>query len=92
MKKLIGERSTRVIQAAIAKSHDITTLHDEHQKIKTKFDETEIINQAKGILMRQRNLDEYQALEMLSTMAKKRKIKLVDLSIQLIDTAKLLII
>jgi response regulator NasT len=51
-----------------------------------------IVERAKDILMRQRNLSEYEAYELLSTMAKKRNIKLIDVSNQLIETAKLLII
>ncbi len=51
-----------------------------------------IVERARDILMRQRNLGENEAYEMLTNMAKKRNIKLVDFSNQLIETAKLLII
>lgn len=54
--------------------------------------EQKIVSRAIDILMRQRNLTENQAHEMLSTMAKRRNIKLLDVSRQLIETAKMLII
>ena len=54
------------------------------------LEEQQVIERAKGILMRQRNLDEDTSYEMLLEMANRRKMKLVDMSKQLIDTAQLL--
>jgi response regulator NasT len=57
----------------------------------TKLDERKIIERAKGLLMQQRNLNENDAYNMLRSMAMQRKIKLFELSNQLIEAAKVLI-
>ena len=51
-----------------------------------------MVERAKGIMMRQRNLDEEEAYAMLREMAMKRNMKLADLSSQLIEAAKMLIV
>jgi two-component system, response regulator / RNA-binding antiterminator len=87
-----SERLAPVIEAAIARFEETKQLRDELQMANLKLDERKVIERAKGILMRQRNLDEDEAYKMLRSMAMQRNMKLADLSSQLIDAAKLLIV
>ena len=67
-------------------------LRNELTQAKTKLEERKIIERAKGLLMKQRNLDEETAYEMLRSMAMKKNMKLADLASQLIETASMLIV
>lgn len=89
---IASERLTPVIEAAVARFEETKQLRDELQQANNKLDERKVVERAKGILMRQRNLDEDEAYKMLRTMAMKKNMKLADLSSQLIDAAKLLTI
>lgn len=86
------ERLTPVIDAAIARFEEFKHLRTELALTKTKLNERKVIERAKGLLMKQRGLDENEAYEMLRNMAMKRNMKLADLSSQLMDVAKLLIV
>jgi two-component system, response regulator / RNA-binding antiterminator len=87
-----SERLTPVIDAAIARFEETKQLKEELSVANLKLEERKLVERAKGILMRQRNLDEEQAYAMLREMAMKRNMKLADLSNQLIEAAKMLII
>lgn len=87
-----SERLTPVINAAIARFEEFKNLRTELAVANTKLDERKIIERAKGLLMQQRNLNENDAYNMLRSMAMQKKIKLVDLSNQLVEAAKILII
>jgi two-component system, response regulator / RNA-binding antiterminator len=80
------------MEARIVDFKNETGYQDEVQQSAYDLQEQKIIDRARDILMRQRNLTENQAHEMLSTMARKKNMKLVDASKQLIETAKMLII
>jgi two-component system, response regulator / RNA-binding antiterminator len=86
-----SERLTPVINAAIARFEEFKNLRTELAVANTKLDERKIIERAKGLLMQQRNLNENDAYNMLRSMAMQRKIKLFELSNQLIEAAKVLI-
>lgn len=87
-----SERLTPVIDAAIARFEETRQLKDELNSANLKLEERKIVERAKGILMRQRNVDEDDAYKMLREMAMKRNMKLADLSNQLIEAAKMLIV
>ncbi len=87
-----NERLTPVIDAAIARFDEFKQLRTELALTKTKLDERKVIERAKGLLIKQRHLDEDAAYEMLRSMAMKKHMKLVDLSNQLLETAKMLIV
>lgn len=87
-----SERLTPVIEAEIARFEETKHLRGELQQANLKLDERKVVERAKGILMRQRDLGEDEAYKMLRTMAMKRNMKLADLSNQLIDAAKMLTI
>jgi two-component system, response regulator / RNA-binding antiterminator len=87
-----NERLTPVIDAAIARFEEFKHIRTELADTKIKLEERKIVERAKGLLMKQRGLDEDAAYEMLRSMAMKRNMKLADLSSQLMDAAKLLIV
>lgn len=89
---IASERLTPVIEAAVARFEETKKLREELEQAHSKLDERKLIERAKGILMRQRNLDEDEAYKMLRSMAMKKNMKLADLSTQLIDAAKMLIV
>jgi two-component system, response regulator / RNA-binding antiterminator len=87
-----SERLTPVIDAAVARFEEFNSLRSELSQAKTKLEERKYIEQAKGLLMKQRNLDEDEAYSLLRSMAMKKNMKLADLSNQLIEAAKMLIV
>jgi len=87
-----SERLTPVIDAAVARFEEFKSLRSELNLAKSKLDERKVIERAKGLLMKQRKLEEDEAYSMLRNMAMQRNVKLVDLSQQLINAADLLII
>jgi two-component system, response regulator / RNA-binding antiterminator len=87
-----SERLTPVIDAAIARFDEFKSLRTELSEAKLKLDERKTIERAKGLLMKQRALDEDAAYEMLRSMAMKKNMKLADLSHQLIEAASMLIV
>lgn len=87
-----SERLMPVIDAAIARFEEFKNLKSELALANLKLDERKIIERAKGLLMKQRNLDEEQAYSMLRDMAMQRKVKIADLANQLVEAAKMLIV
>ncbi len=87
-----SERLTPVIDAAVARFEEFKSLRSELNLAKLKLDERKVVERAKGLLMSQRGMDEETAYEMLRSMAMKKNMKLVDLSSQLIEAAKMLIV
>ena len=87
-----SERLTPVIDAAVARFEEFSNLRNELSQAKSKLDERKVVERAKGLLMKQRCLDEDAAYEMLRSMAMKKNMKLADLSHQLIEAASMLIV
>ncbi len=87
-----SERLTPVIDAAVARFEEFKHLRSELALAKTQLDDRKVIERAKGLLMKQRNLDEEDAYSLLRSMAMKKNMKLADLSNQLIDAASMLIV
>jgi AmiR/NasT family two-component response regulator len=65
---------------------------EEQNATMIKLEEHQSILRAQDMLMRQRNLNEEEAYQMLQDMAKKRNMKLTEIANQLIETAKRLTI
>lgn len=89
---ITSKRITPVIEAAIARFEETKQLRDNLQEANDKLDERKLVERAKGILMRQRGLDEDEAYKMLRSMAMKKNMKLSALSSQFIDAANMLIV
>ena len=87
-----SERLTPVIDAAVARFEEFNNLRAELSLAKLKLGERKTVERAKGLLMKQRGLDEDAAYEMLRSMAIKKNMKLADLSHQLIEAASMLIV
>ena len=87
-----SDRLVSVIDAAVARFVEIKSLRFALNVANTKLDERKIIERAKGLLMKQRALDEDEAYQLMRSMAMKKNMKLADLSHQLIETAKMLIV
>lgn len=87
-----SERLSPVIDAAIARFEETKKLKDDLSDANLKLEERKVVERAKGILMRQRNLDEDAAYTMLREIAMKRNMKLAELSKQLIEASKMLIV
>jgi two-component system, response regulator / RNA-binding antiterminator len=87
-----SERLIPVIDAAVARFEEFKNLRAELNLAKLKLDERKIVERAKGLLMKQRGLDEEEAYDMLRSMAMKKNMKLADLSHQLIEAASMLIV
>jgi len=87
-----SERLQPVIDAAIARFDEFKLLRAELNEANEKLNERKVVERAKGLLMKQRGLDEEQAYNMLRSMAMQRNMKIADLANQLMNAAKLLIV
>ncbi len=87
-----SERLIPVIDAAVARFEEFKSLRSELTMANLKLDERKVIERAKGLMMRQRQIDEEEAYSLLRNMAMKKNMKLADLSHQLVEAAKMLII
>lgn len=86
------ERVTSVLQAAIARFDELIFLKNELFDVQAKLTDRKVIERAKGLLMKQRSLDEDEAYGLLRSIAMKKNMKLADLSNQLLETAAMLIV
>jgi two-component system, response regulator / RNA-binding antiterminator len=86
-----SERLIPVIDVSTERFKESKEL-DEFAHTNIKSEDYVVIERAKELLMRQRNLEEHEAYAMLRTMAMQRNIKIVDLSDQLLQVAKMLTI
>jgi response regulator NasT len=87
-----SERLIPVIDAAVARFEEFKSLRSELSMANLKLDERKVIERSKGLMMRQRQIDEEEAYSLLRNMAMKKNMKLADLSHQLIEAAKMLIV
>jgi response regulator NasT len=87
-----SERLMPVIEAAISRFEETKQLRQTLKQANEMLEEQKVVERAKDILMRQRNLNEEEAYRMLRSMAMKKNMQLADISSQLIDVAKVLTI
>jgi response regulator NasT len=87
-----NERLRPVIDAAIARFDEFKLLREELNEANDKLNERKLIERAKGVLMKQRGLDEEQAYNMLRNMAMQRNMKIKDVANELMNAAKLLLV
>jgi len=85
------ERLKPIMDAAIARFEEFKALRNELNEVNTKLSERKVIEKAKGLLMKQRGVDEDAAYLMLRNMAMKQNIRLANLAEQVVQAAKLLL-
>ncbi|HEY8118679.1 MAG TPA: ANTAR domain-containing protein [Methylophilaceae bacterium] len=88
---LPNERLKPIMEAAIARFEEFKALRNELNEANTKLSERKVIEKAKGLLMKQRGVDEDTAYAMLRNMAMKQNIRLATLAEQVVQAAKLLL-
>lgn len=86
-----NERLTPVIDAAVARFEEFKQLRSELKEANTKLSERKLVERAKGLLMKQRGIDENEAYSLLRNMAMEKNMRLATLSEQVIEAAKLLL-
>lgn len=79
-----------VLDVAIARFREFQALRDELKKTKATLDERKLIERAKGLLMRERNLSESEAYAALRKLAMDRQQKLAEVAEALIAFADVL--
>lgn len=84
------ERVQPVLNVAIARFEQFQALQRELEDARSALAERKIIERAKGILMKQRRMDEDAAYAAMRRMAMDRNLKLVELARSLIAAAELL--
>ena len=85
-----GERIGPIIEAAVARFEQFQALKRELDDIEEKLADRKVIERAKGILMKTRNLSEEAAYSALRKQAMESNARLADVSRQLIAVAGLL--
>src|SRR3954469_6426359 len=85
-----GERIGPIINAAIARFEQFQALKQELDDIEEKLADRKVIERAKGILMKTRNLSEEDAYRALRKQAMQSNSRLADVSRQLVAVAGLI--
>ena len=84
------ERVTAIIEAAAARFEAYTAVKRELAQTRNKLSERKVIEKAKGILMKSRNLSEDEAYRALRKQAMESNARLAEVSRQLIAVAGLI--
>ena len=84
------DRIKAIVEAAVARFEDFQSLRSQLAEAQLKLSERQLVERAKGLLMKSRGLDEQAAYAALRKMAMDRKQKLGDVAQQVIDAANLL--
>ena len=88
---LPATRLKTVMNAAIARFEEFSYLREEIVTANTKLAERKIIERAKGLIMKQKNIDEAEAYQLMRETAMKKNQKLVVLSERIVEAAHLLL-
>ena len=86
-----NERLRPVINAAVARFDEFKNLRAALNEANTKLSERKVIERAKGLIMKQRKIDEDEAYTLLRNMAMQKHIRIGKLSEQIIEAAQLLL-
>lgn len=87
---LSAERVRPVLEVAIARFNEFQALRRELETARSSLAERKVIERAKGILMKSRNLQEDEAFRLLRKTAMDRKLRLADVAREIISAAELL--
>lgn len=88
---LESERIRPILDAAIARFEEYRAIITELDRANLKLSERKSVERAKGVLMKQRGLDEEEAYSLMRKMAMDRNVKLAELAEQIVEAAKLLL-
>lgn len=83
-------RVKAIMDLAIARFREYKALKDELSATRNELAERKLIDRAKGILMKRKQLDEQQAYQMLRKLAMNKGKRVADVASELIDMAELL--
>ncbi len=86
-----NERLKPVIDAAIARFEEFKNLRVALNEANTKLSERKLVERAKGLIMKQRKIDEDEAYNLLRSMAMQKHMRIGALSKQIIEAAELLL-
>ena len=86
-----NERLRPVIDAAVARFEEFKHLREALNEANTKLSERKIIERAKGLIMKQRKMDEAEAYSLLRNMAMQKHVRIGKLSEQIVEAAQLLL-
>lgn len=79
-----------ILQVAIARFEEHQTLRRDLSDAQTQLAERKLIERAKGLVMKQKGIDEDAAYRLLRKLAMDRNAKLADVAEQVLDFAKVL--
>ena len=83
-------RIKTIVDVAVARFEEMQDLRDQLTEANTQLAERKVIERAKGLLMKSRNLDEQAAFATLRKAAMDRKLKLSEVAQRIVDAADLL--
>ena len=84
------ERVKPILDMAISRFNAFSRLTQELEQARSELEDRKIIEQAKGILMRTRNLSEADAYALLRSTAMNQNRRMVDIAQSLVTAAELL--
>ena len=87
---LAPERIEPIIETAIARFEAFQSLQAELEQTRSKLNERKLVERAKGILMKNRHLDEEQAYRALRKQAMDRNLQIAEVARQVIAVSELL--
>ena len=83
-------RIKTIVDVAVARFEEMQGLREQLAEANTRLAERKLIERAKGLLMKSRNLDEEAAYSALRKAAMDRKLKLSEVAQRVVDAADLL--
>ena len=83
-------RIKTIVDVAVARFEEMQDLRDQLTEANTQLAERKVIERAKGLLMKSRNLDEQAAFATLRKAAMDRKLKLSEVAQRIVGAADLL--
>jgi response regulator NasT len=84
------KRLNAIMQVAVARFREYQAMRDELEDTKHKLAERKLVDKAKGLLMRHKNMSEEEAYQALRKLAMNKNKKIVEIAEQLINAAELL--
>jgi response regulator NasT len=87
---LSKERIKAILDVAVARFEEMQSLRTQLAEAHQKLGDRKLVERAKGLLMKTRNLGEDDAYALLRRMAMDRKLKLAEVAQKLVDAADLL--